>query len=75
MGTKTIRVSDDVYERLAARKREGESFTDLLDRIVDRDRDIEAGFGAWTATAQEMEDVHERLGEDLDDEADRFERD
>jgi predicted CopG family antitoxin len=75
MGTKTIRVSDDVYKRLAARKREGESFTDLLDRIVDRDRDVEAGFGAWAETADAMEAVHERLDEELDDDAERFEHD
>lgn len=35
MGTKTIGVREDVYERLKARKREGESFTDLLDRLID----------------------------------------
>lgn len=35
MGTKTIGVREDVYERLKARKREGESFTDLVDRLLD----------------------------------------
>ena len=35
MGTKTIGLRDDVYERLKARKREDESFTDLMDRLLD----------------------------------------
>jgi predicted CopG family antitoxin len=35
MGTKTIGVRDDVYERLKARKRDDESFTELVDRILD----------------------------------------
>lgn len=46
MGTRTIRVREDVYERLKARKRPGESFSDLLDRLTDREADFEAGFGA-----------------------------
>ena len=35
MGTKTIGVREEVYERLRARKRDDESFTDLLDRLLD----------------------------------------
>ena len=36
MGTRTIAVSDDVYDRLRALKGEGESFTELLDRLASR---------------------------------------
>lgn len=46
MGTKTIRVREEVYERLKARKRPDESFSDLLDRLTDRDAQFEQGFGA-----------------------------
>lgn len=46
MGTRTIRVRDDVYERLKARKRPDESFSDLLERLTDRESDFERGFGA-----------------------------
>ena len=35
MGTKTIGLQDDAYERLKARKREDESFTDLVNRLLD----------------------------------------
>ncbi|PSP78138.1 hypothetical protein BRC81_08845 [Halobacteriales archaeon QS_1_68_20] len=50
MGTKTIRVSETAYERLAARKREGESFSDVIERLTDDQPDIYAGFGAWEGT-------------------------
>lgn len=34
VGTKTISLSDDAYERLAERKREGESFSDVVRRLT-----------------------------------------
>lgn len=43
MGTKTIGIREEVYERLKARKREGESFTDVVDRL------IEESTGGWRA--------------------------
>jgi predicted CopG family antitoxin len=35
MSTKTIAVNSRVYDRLAAEKREGESFSKALDRLLD----------------------------------------
>lgn len=57
MGTKTIGVKDDVYERLKARKREDESFTDLVDRLLDEaTADWCEGFGTLDADeADELE--------------------
>lgn len=46
MGTRTIRARDEVYQRLKARKRPDESFSDLLDRLTDRDDQFDRGFGA-----------------------------
>lgn len=46
MGTKTIRVREDVYEILEAHKRPEESFSDLLERLTDRSDQFERGFGA-----------------------------
>lgn len=46
MGTKTIRVRDDVYEELKAHKRPDESFSDLIERLTDRTGGFEEGFGA-----------------------------
>ena len=34
MGTKTISLADDAYERLKAEKRDGESFSDVVRRLT-----------------------------------------
>ncbi|KXB05651.1 hypothetical protein AKJ50_00295 [candidate division MSBL1 archaeon SCGC-AAA382A13] len=34
MGTKTISIKDEAYERLRKFKKEGESFTDLINRLT-----------------------------------------
>ena len=34
MGTKTISLADDAYEKLKAHKREGESFSDVVRRLA-----------------------------------------
>jgi predicted CopG family antitoxin len=34
MGTKTISLADDAYEKLEAHKREGESFSDVVRRLA-----------------------------------------
>lgn len=34
MGTKTISISEDAYQRLVRLKREGESFTDVIQRVT-----------------------------------------
>ena len=47
MGTKTIRVREEVYESLKACKRPDESFSDLLQRLTDRMSSFERGFGAF----------------------------
>ena len=65
MGTKTIGIRDDVYERLRARKREDESFTDLVDRLLDETTvDWREGFGAL---AEHDADELERIIEDSRD--------
>ena len=50
MPTKTIGVREEVYERLRARKRDDESFTDLIDRLIDESEgDWREGFGSLSA--------------------------
>jgi predicted CopG family antitoxin len=46
MGTKTIRVREEVYEQLRAQKRPDETFSELLSRLADRNAQFENGFGA-----------------------------
>jgi predicted CopG family antitoxin len=44
-----IRVSGRVKRELDRRRREGESYNDVLERILeDGDRDLLAGFGRWS---------------------------
>jgi predicted CopG family antitoxin len=40
-------VSEAVKKELERRRREGESFNDVLQRLLDDDRDLLAGFGRW----------------------------
>ena len=42
----TVRVSEKTNERLRRRKRDDESFNDVITRLLDEDRDLLAGFGA-----------------------------
>jgi len=60
MGTKTIGLRDDVYERLKARKREDESFTDLVNRLLDEEQtDWRERFG--TLDAEEAEELEQAI--------------
>jgi predicted CopG family antitoxin len=34
MGTKTVRLREDVYERIKARKRDDETFSEAVDRLT-----------------------------------------
>jgi predicted CopG family antitoxin len=57
-----IRVSDTVKRELDRRRREGESFNDVLDRILLDDRDLLAGFGSFEGTdrGEVMREIHEQ---------------
>ena len=60
MGTKTIGLRDDVYERLKARKREDESFTGLVNRLLDEGQTgWREGFG--TLDAEETEELEQAV--------------
>lgn len=49
MSTKTIGIKEGVYDRLAAEKREDESFTDTIDRLIDTaSSDWRHGFGRYS---------------------------
>ena len=56
-----IRVSERVKRELNRRRREGESYNDVLERILEDDRDLLAGFGAFDGTDRDeaMREVHE----------------
>ncbi|WP_458190546.1 antitoxin VapB family protein [Haladaptatus sp. NG-WS-4] len=54
-----IRVSDRVKRELNRRRREGESYNDVLERVLDKERvgDFYDGFGRWSD--EEAEHVRE----------------
>lgn len=69
MGTKTIGIKEDVYERLKAQKRPDESFTDLMNRLLDESTDDwRDGFGTLsTADAKALEEAVAASREEMSD--------
>lgn len=63
MATDHIRISEDAKERLESRKREGESFTDVIMRLTDRDADVRRFIGKYDDVDLEagVENVTERM--------------
>jgi predicted CopG family antitoxin len=69
--TTTIRVSDEIKDRLERLKREGESFDELLDRLSRDEKDIEAIAGSFDRPEDEgltesVNQTHERLNRSLE---------
>jgi len=68
MGTKSLTVTDEAYDRLKEHKREGESFTDTILRLTGDDRDVMKGFGMMSDVEgfrEAVEDTREDLDDDL----------
>lgn len=68
IGSKTISIREEVYERLRRRKQEGESFADVIDRLMGDDEDPLSGFGAFSDTEidEELERVEREMDEDFE---------
>lgn len=65
MGTKSLTITDEAYERLKEHKQEGESFTETILRLTGDNRDLMKGFGAMQDVEGFREAV-EATSEDLD---------
>ncbi|PSQ00709.1 hypothetical protein BRC89_01340 [Halobacteriales archaeon QS_4_70_19] len=73
MGTKSLTITEEAYERLKAQKRAGESFTDTIIRITERG-DPSESFGMMAEVGgfrEAVEGTREQFDEDLRDRADR----
>jgi predicted CopG family antitoxin len=74
MGTKSLTITDEAYERLKEHKRDGESFTDTILRLTGSERDLLKGFGSMADTPGFREAVEGTRAELDDDIRDRIER-
>ena len=62
MPSKTIAVSEEAYESLDKMKNEGESFTDVVKRLVKR-RKLADCAGLWSEVSmEEMAEFHKSIG-------------
>ncbi len=56
MPVRTVTLSDDAYTTLAALKREGESFSDVVRRLARKNRSLLEFAGAWKDVPKEKMD-------------------
>ncbi len=56
MPVKTVTLSEDTYAALAALKREGESFSDVVQRLTGTSHPLLAFAGAWKGVTSETMD-------------------
>lgn len=63
MASKTISVTEDVYERLVRVKRDNESFSQFFTRLLDQQREnLKRMFGAWDLSPEEREEIWGDIG-------------
>lgn len=65
MGTKSLTITEEAYDRLKEHKREEESFTDTILRLTRNNRDLMKGFGVMRDEEGFREAV-EKTRSDLD---------
>lgn len=61
MGLTWIRLSEETKIRLERRKRGDERFEEVIERLLDDNRDLLIGFGAWedTDAVETVKEIHE----------------
>lgn len=66
MATKNISLTQDAYERLKACKREGESFSDVVNRLTRASRSLGDGVGALPGLGAVVEDTREEFESEME---------
>lgn len=76
MGTRTIRLDEDVYERIKRQKRPDETFSDAIDRLTGAPSLAELGEIVDAERVERMEDAIEEAdqadAEEVEDVLDEF---
>lgn len=57
MATKNISLTEEAYERLKACKREGESFSDVVERLTRASTSLSDGIGAFPGLGTAVEEA------------------
>ncbi len=47
MATKNLAIREDVYRKLSEAKKEGESFSDVIEKLLEKRGDLLSLWGAW----------------------------
>ncbi len=47
MATKNLAIREEVYRKLAEAKKEGESFSDVIEKLLEKRGDLLSLWGAW----------------------------
>ena len=47
MATKNLAVREEVYKKLLEAKKEGESFSDVIEKLLEKREDLLSLWGAW----------------------------
>lgn len=67
MASKTIKITEDVYQLLKKLKKKNESFSDLLRRLANQanGKKLEAFFGAWDIEDKEYDNIKKKIERNL----------
>jgi len=67
MASKTITITEDVYQLLKLLKKQDESFSELLRRVAMQvnGQKLEAFFGLWDINDQEYKEIQEEIKRNL----------
>ncbi|MFB6209691.1 MAG: antitoxin VapB family protein [Candidatus Nanohaloarchaea archaeon] len=65
MATKSLSIREEAYRRLKNFKQKDESFSDVIMKVTEGEKDFSGGFGRWEQK-EDIEEVVEKGREKLD---------